>query len=196
MLNEILNKIKNIKLKQIIYPLILIIFIAVAIIIFVISAKFLTNNINKAFRIDEEIAKLGLIELNVSGFDLVSKKLTLPPLPPPPPPPSPEPIKELPPPPPMIEDKASLKIAILNSTQTAGLAAGLRNELTKAGFLIEKVGDQKNIEATTLIKVKESKKNSNLINEIKDLVSKKYTPEIQTLEEESLYDLVIIIGKK
>lgn len=202
---ENLKNLKNLKLKQIVYPAA---FGAVAILAITFFAKtivFLSANINKALKIEDE--KSVLIQLNMADYSIVAKKLnvvvsnnTETAVSQPPAPvlattstamtatSTPETV---------LPVKSALKIAVLNSTKTEGLAAGLKKDLESAGFSVLKTANQSKTENTTLIKIKESVGSSALAKEISGLVKNKY-PLItnETLNEKSEYDIEIVIGKK
>lgn len=201
------EKIKNVKLKQMAYPVILGVFILITVFLFVSVAKFLSRNINKSFVTETEIQS-ELTKLDVPAFYRVAKKLGI----------NPETISsETPPAAPTVEttiettaeesttteskiiqkDKKSLRIAVFNSTNKIGLAAELKTNLTDVGFIVEKTSNQSPTEELTLLKVKENEQNSPAIGEIFKIVSQKYADvTIQKLEETETYDAIIVIGNR
>jgi hypothetical protein len=96
-----------------------------------------------------------------------------------------------------IENKKDLTIEILNSTATRGLAGVLKTTLENAGFVVITTGNQATIEPLTLIKVKASKNTyTTSLQELTTLVSKKYSPQQEMLDETSAVDIQIVIGTK
>lgn len=203
------EKIKRLKLKQIVYPVIMAAFIALNAALFIMTAKFLSANINKAFTVDEKTIEQETAGIDLPNYFIIAKKMKLPletetsaaqP--------TPETIniqetttiQETPQDNlvQMKKNKTDLKIQILNSTKTKGLAGELKDILTDAGFTVWQIGNQDETEKITAIKIKESKKNyDSSINELKTLISQKYAlEEMQTLEENAEYDIVIIVGEQ
>lgn len=197
--------IKKIKFKKVVYPVIFTAFIIAVIIFFIYSVKFLADAVDKAFVLDANSAESRMIKLDLDGFNLAARKLgiTI----------GQERVtsnEES-----VIEnqqtatttnetntaneanklDKTAVKIEILNSTKTAGLAGELKNILEADGFKIEKTGNTSPIRETTLIQTKESK--NDYLPLIKESVSKKYqASEDKSLVEGDIYDIIIIIGTK
>lgn len=66
---------KNIKLKKIIYPAILVIYCIVAVFLFFYATNFLAKNINAAFVIDESLVASREAKLDMTGLEAVGKKL-------------------------------------------------------------------------------------------------------------------------
>lgn len=88
-------------------------------------------------------------------------------------------------------------IAVINSTLTAGLAAGMQADLQAAGLEVQSVGNSKPVLENTVIKVKvEFNPNSSYLAEIKKIVSQKYDFTIEPLNYTSSNDIEIIIGNK
>ncbi|MEK9154835.1 MAG: LytR C-terminal domain-containing protein [Patescibacteria group bacterium] len=190
---------KKIKLKKVIYPIITLGILLIVAIVFAYSAKFLSHSINKALFLDSALAESLLIKLDLGKFNLIANKLSIE-------------INLVVPEKPQVEeaaipleeskkddiesaqlDKTAVKIAILNSTKTKGLAADLENFLITAGFLIEHTGNTSPLEASTVIKIKESKNNYKTL--IREAVSQKYQlAEDQILQESEENDIIIIIG--
>ena len=210
-MNNLLNKLKVIKAKQVIYPTIVCVFVAIVAIFFALSAKFLSTNINKAFITDKESEGSELVRLDLPNYFLIAKKLGLnvaieeEATPPPQPTPVVSPATTTIAPSstatsstaPTPEEKAALKIEVLNSTGVKGLGAAIAKLLQEAGFSAIKIGNQAIPEAITKVMAKEKISGSRAVAEIRNIVSKKYTPgETQALPEESSYDVVIVIGNK
>ena len=201
MKKEIFSKFKKIRFKQIIYPLIITIFIILLIILLFSSIKFLSQNINRIFSSNTEAFNSQLLKLELDKFYFVAKRLgisieqetaieTTPT-----PTPTIEPTTEPTPTPTPVElDKTSLKISVLNSTTTQGLAKTLKTSLEADGFSVQNTGNVSPPKENTIIKIKESKKIYS--QSIKDVVSEQYAlGEDETLEENNVYDVIIVIGK-
>jgi len=89
------------------------------------------------------------------------------------------------------------KIDIINSTTKSGLAATLKDKLQSAGFYVLKTGNSKPAETQTIIKIKNSYlANINYIDSIKKIVAGSYDYVSQTLDESADHDIEIIIGSK
>jgi hypothetical protein len=202
-----LKKLKGLEWRNFLYPLISGIFFLLIVGLSFSVLQFLSKNLNKAFSVNEAAVQLQLVRVNRDnlvvaakklGIELVSEQPTLPPPEPPPPPesveqPLEETLEEA-----LEEDKTLLKIQVLNSTKTTGLAGLLKEELLNAGFLVENTGNFSTIQELTQVKIKEEKAASfpASVDELKQIVSEKYTldEEAQNLEPDSPYDIVIIIG--
>lgn len=74
-LEKLLRQLKTVGIKRAIYPTLTSFFIIVLIALMILSARFLANNIDKAFRLDEKVLQAQLIRLNLDGFAKVAKKL-------------------------------------------------------------------------------------------------------------------------
>lgn len=203
------EKIKRLKLKQVVYPAIITVFITINVVLFAVTAKFLSSNINKAFTVDEKTIEQKTTGIDMSNYFIIAKKMKLPietETPAAQPTPETTDIQEATTtqedqqenPVQVEENKTDLKIQILNSTKTKGLAGELKDILTNAGFIVGQTGNQEKTEKITAIKIKESKKNyDSSISELKTLISQKYAPgETQTLEENAEHDIVIVIGEQ
>ena len=206
---KILSKLKDVKLAKFVYPSISGLFIITALALFVFSANFISKHINKALS-DGDVSG-GLLSLNKDGFEPIKKKLnikieenvapqeTAPVLnnenasttevssasstPP-------EATKvEITP-----EEKLALKISVLNSTKTSGLAAGLKKILEESGFVVGKTGNTSPVLTETVIKIKKGKEKYK--DSIVSAISAKYSVNgFPELPENDPYDIVIIIGK-
>jgi hypothetical protein len=216
---ELAQKIKNSQWKKLIYPAVSTVLLLLVVVFFLFGARFLSNALNKAFAVDQGIIESELTSVDFISLQLVAKKLGITIAPDPgaePETPSPEevpgetqpPAEEVPTepvdpppvePPPVIvpEDKTAVKIQVLNSTGTAGLAGGLRTDLQQAGFTAD-VGNTSPAEATTIIKAKAvvSASFPNSFAEIQQVVAQKYSAIEQVLEDSSPYDIVIVIGNQ
>lgn len=206
----------NFKFKKVIYPIIVAIFIIVGIFVFVYSVSFLSGAINKSFFVDNEIVESKMIKIDLDNLTKIASKLNIqlgetsisvfsssssssqfslstssvssastttsvssva----------SSSPIVEL--------NKKLVKISILNGTKTKGLAVGLKDIMTKDGFIISKTGNVTEVLGTTTIKIKIGKKD--YLPMIKESVFKKYrNVEDKEMDETGEYDIVIIIGGK
>ncbi len=74
-MNKILNKLKNIKPKQLVYPSIVGIVVALVAFVFVLSARFLAMNIDKSLVVDEQSATSGFVSIDLAGYAAVAKKI-------------------------------------------------------------------------------------------------------------------------
>lgn len=72
---EIIAKFKKIKLNQVIYPLIITIFIIIVIFLFISTTKFLSESLNKIFFLNEELLSSQLPKLDIENFNFVIQKL-------------------------------------------------------------------------------------------------------------------------
>ncbi len=209
MLNSILEKLKKMKIKRALYPAAILVFLLIILTIFLKTAEFLYKNINRPFSVNEAFLESQLTRINFGDYELLSKKLgfTFPVAPAPQLPeilPSPEVLpSEEPTSTPTTtefqteENKQDLKIAIFNTTLASGLASQLKEQLEEKGFLVQRIGNESPTLEQTTIQIKEAVKNSPFVEEIKQIVSEEYLlSEIQTLTEESEYDVLILIGQE
>lgn len=204
---KILNR-NNLKFKKIIYPAILGALIVAGILIFIYSIRFLSREINRSFFIDSKIIESKTVKVDRDNLKIISEKLgvrlgeadvsapssavssleqsssassTA------------SAIIQL--------DKTTLKISILNGTKIKGVAAGLKDIMTKDGFIVSKTG---NLEVSPplggetsklVIKIKNSRKD--YLPLVKESVLKKYaTIEDKEMDETGEYDIIITIGGK
>lgn len=193
----------KLKFKKIIYPLISGIIAIIIIIVFIYSVKFLAEAIDRVFAQDTEFLESHLIRLDMEKFNLVAKKLGI----------NQQPTTyDLQPTIDNLQqtatssqslvvgsqlslDKTAVKIKVINSTKTRGLAKELKTILEADGFLVNEMDTISPALATTTIKIKESKKNYNPL--VRESVSKKYPEaEDKVLEEKENFDIIIIIGSK
>lgn len=194
MKKEIFSKLKKIRLKQIIYPSIITVFLVVVIILLISSIKFLSQNINKIFSPDTDISSSQLLKVDLDRFYFVAKRLgisiepeTAPPMTPP--------LQIEPAPPPAELNKTSLKISVLNSAKIKGLAKNLKDSLETEGFSVENIGNTSPSRENTIVKIKESKEIYASL--IKEVISQQYTlGDDEILGESENFDVIIIIGEQ
>jgi hypothetical protein len=92
-------------------------------------------------------------------------------------------------------DKASWKIAVINSTARAGLAGELKKRLEAAGYKVIKIGNQTPAESGTIIKLKTGlSASAPALVEINRIISEKYSAAVSDLAATSGYDIEIVIG--
>ena len=197
----------------------------IVVICFTFAAQFLSENLNKAFVVDEQSIDETLVKIDLENYYLVAKKAGItivvpnpeptPPLNPgPASPESPRGTEESPPttlapeaepatstqnPPPVIVpvEQASLNIRVLNSNSKQGLAGDLKNDLVSAGFLTVSTGNSPPPQPMTLISTKNDRVSDRLTAKLKQIVSQKYdVGEIGTLAETDAFDVRIVIGLK
>ncbi len=185
-------------IQKTVCPVVALIFIIIASFVFIKTISFLSDNINKAFIINEVAIENGVLKLDMENYDLIRKKFNLPQfIEPTPATPS---VEDTPPTAPQSSElkieKSSLSIKILNGAGISGLAGQLKNRLTQAGYSVSEIGNSPSLENTT-IQIKSSQKtNEELINEITQIVSERYVPQMgPDLTEEDAYDIIIMIGK-
>lgn len=208
MIKNFLAKLKGIKLKQLIYPTILGTSCVIALLLFIVSARFLSRNLNRVFSVDIDQAQAELTKVDLEKFTRVAKKLGIEVK-------MPEPVLQEEPLPepaaasasaeadqilepeteaPIVLNKTLLKIVVLNGTNQKGLAAGLKTLLEQNGFVVERLGNSEETQEETTISTKESKKEYGSL--LKEIVSQKYgLGADEVLEEDKEYDALIIIGK-
>src|SRR3989344_1286116 len=220
--NTIVNKLKSIKARGTLYPSIVAVFILIVVICFTFAAQFLSENLNKAFVVDEQSIDETLVKIDLENYYLVAKKAGItivvpnpeptPPLNPgPASPESPRGTEESSPttlapsapsdggesnPSPIITpvEQALLNIRVLNSTSKQGLAGDLKNDLINAGFLTVSTGNSPPAKPMTLISIKNGRVSAELVAELKQIVSQKYdVGEIGTLAEDDAFDVRIVI---
>jgi hypothetical protein len=209
--------------ESVIYFLVFVLYTAMVVLVFIYATKFLSTNINIALSTpasSEINAKYG--QLDLENYALVANKLglkksapvnqevTLPntvletstpieitts---------SPENLITATPTPPIINPAITPEITevkptivINNSTNTAGLAAQLKNKLIAAGYQVIRTGNIKPSVATTVIKSKTSlNQDSKYLIDIKKIVDINYDFNLETLAANSDHDIEIIIGNK
>ncbi len=200
---RIIESLKNLKIKDVIYPGIFAFFIIIVAVIFFISTRFISQNINKVFSTE---GGEGVQALDLARYTLIAKKLGLTintpsentgqaiVETPAPIPPSPE-IPTLATTTIPVLDKQALTIMVKNSTAKVGAASALAKKLKDAGFSAPKTGNEKVSTAVTTILVKESKRDYAplLLSEVSKLYGDAITA---TTSESALFDATIIIGGK
>lgn len=197
--------IKGITWKKVFYPTLISIFALIIIVLFIFSVRFISKSINRVF-INEESIEGQLPRLELDSYLPVAKKLGIP-------------INTFEPSQELgdeflaepqihtpsdssatssqdtIDNIQSLKIAIYNSTDVLGLAQNLKNILKEKGFEVTETGNTEKTGDYTLIKIKESKKDS--LAEVKTIVGEHYNiGESPFLSEDNGFDVIIIIGDK
>ncbi|GEM_PF-6198628 len=194
------NKLKNVKARQAVYPLIIVVFTAIVVVLFAYSARFLSAELNQALSVDEKSIDATLTRIDLAGYAVVGKKLGIV-------------IQEAanaPPPPapaetsvpgaasstsPNATSTQSIKIQILNSTKDAGAATRLSALLKKNGFSDIATGIQSKEEKTTLIKIKLGEENTAVIGQLSAVMAvTKYKAVTSTIDEANPYGVVIVIG--
>ncbi len=195
-IKKLIDSVSEIKLKDLIYPGIIILFIIAVSILFFVATKFIADNIDTAFSGDEGA---GSSSLNMQNYTLVAKKLgitvettkevaTVPELPAVPSAPPATTTTQV------LNNKA-ITINILNSTAKGGVAGALAQSLELAGFAKAKTGNEKTLYATTTVAIKESM--SALSQSLLEIVRKTYPDAVSaTAPETALFDVVITIGTK
>ncbi len=212
---KILSRLKEIKIRGLIYPSISGLFILIALMLFIFSANFISKHINLALEGGE--APGSILSLNKSDFEPIKNKLNI----------EINESAEVNQAPAQVnapietkttatetlpientgtttissapeaitpEERASLKISVLNSTKTSGLAAVLKKVLEESGFVVEKTGNTSPALTETVIKIKKGKEKYKDI--LVQAVSTKYSvSNFQEIPESDLYDIVVIIGK-
>ncbi len=218
---NLFNKLKASPWKKYVYPLISSIVLIVVLSLFLSAVRFLSSNFNKIFLIDQTAIEAQMTKLDQVNFDLAAKKLNIKVSEQAPTPPAQEPAPETqepesptppattpeilgpaaptptPAPAPAPEVKTELKIQVLNSTKTSGLAGTLKTELEQAGFTAT-TGNSTPVLPATLIKIKAGKKTAypTSLAEIRQVVDAKYEITEEVLEETNAQDIIIIIGSK
>ncbi|MFZ2310123.1 MAG: LytR C-terminal domain-containing protein [Patescibacteria group bacterium] len=216
------KKLKSINKEGLIYALIFVLYAAILILVFISATKFLSKAINVALSDPAGSAieaKYG--QLDLENYALIAKKLGLQKSTPANPviilpavileasstpeiaTTSPELISTMIKPeitipiiePQIIEVKP--KIVVINSTIKSGLAAQLKNKLETAGYSVIRTGNSKPSLASTVIKIKNGfNPDSNYLSEIKKIVDINYDFVLDTLADNSDYEIEIIIGNK
>lgn len=193
------------QLKDLEYPLMLIVFILIILALFFTAARFLSTNINSAISSpDETLIQAQLTHINVEDYDRVRVKLQLPaiqsstttatiPTATPTSTTTPQVTESQP-----TESKSIFSVAIFNSTKKPGIANTVKNDLTAAGFTITKVGNRSIQEPQTLVQIKDRvQASSATLDEILSILGKRFTiGDPQILESTSPYDIVVTIGAK
>lgn len=196
-IKNIQNKLSKISKRDLIYPGVIIVFFIIISIIFYVSVKFLTKNINDAFWGGSEVSTT---LLNTENYNIIAKKLnietsnkntntsTLNNVS------HAEEVETQQPSSPII-DKNSVTITILNSTTKAGLAGALATQFKSIGFEQTTAGNESKAYTTTTIRIKESIATigPTIIEEVKKTYP---NTTIETAPETADFDVTIIIGSK
>ena len=187
------KKIKELQWKKLIYPAIGSVGIFIVLICFAYTVNFLSKNINHIFVPESEELHDPATNIDMNKLNLIANKLGI----------TFQKVVEEKPiiaEEPVIapEIKTELKIQVLNSTKTSGLAGSLKTELEQAGFADVQTGNSSPTEVATIIKIKTAtaEKYPNSIIELKTIVGSKYQPTDQNHPDEDAFDIVIIIGAK
>lgn len=198
---HIVESLKKMNVKDVIYPGILAFFIIMVAIIFFIATRFISQNINKVFSTEGSGSAHAL---DLARYTLIAKKLGLTirtssedagaetsmiPAPIALPKEAQTPATITPP----ILNKQALTIMIRNSTAKAGAASTLAKNLKDAGFSTPTTGNEKTSYAVTTIFVKKSKDDYAplLLAEVR----KRYgDAKTATTSESAPFDATIIIG--
>jgi len=189
------------KPRDLIYPGVVLLFVIIVLVLFSLSTKFITNNINKAFSGD---AGGESRTLNMDNYILVAKKLGI------------EvdrnkSVSTAVEPSPLLAitttatttatttmtdvRKEDLTLEILNSTTKSGVASALSKKLTAAGYSPAALGNQKKLLPNTTILIKESK--ASFGPAILEEVKKVYGGATATTTTETAdFDVTIVIGTK
>lgn len=197
---KLIKTVRGMTWRATLYPALVSIFAITIVILFILSANFISKNINRVF-VTEEDAASGLTRLDTVNYLPVAAKLGIPTG-------NPdvtqkmEVLKETALPTETVNtatstaiNKASLKIAVYNGTNTAGLASSLKKLLETSGFVVTETGNKKKESDLTIIKIKESKKSA--LTELQNALKGHYaTGNSLTLDESSAFDVVIVIGGK
>lgn len=211
---KILSKLKEIKVRKLVYPSISGLFILAALTLFVLSANFISKHVNRA--LDDGEFSGNILSLDKSGFEPVGKKLNIRinesaaiPLEATASEQSPA-IETTPaqdtatsteatsttPAVPSVtaEEKLALKISVLNSTKTSGLAAGLKKVLGDAGFSVGNTGNTSPTIDGVALKIKPGKEKFK--ESLVSAISAKYSSiNFQEIPDSDSYDVIVIIGK-
>jgi|GEM_PF-2657730 hypothetical protein len=101
-------------------------------------------------------------------------------------------------PPPVVvpaPERSAVRISVLNSTKTAGLAGKMKNALIGAGFTAVITGNQSPVLATTVVRAKSSL--GALGDEIRNIVgAQQYQFNAEEIDPANENDVIIIIGNR
>lgn len=193
----IIDMLKTIRGKDLVYPGIFFVFLVIVGIVFYSATHFISQNISNIFSTQGATNTKGL---ELERYQLIAKKLNIQVVVPSESGdavPSPEATVATPEQAtikPEVLDKAALLITITNSTTKPGLASLLAKDITAAGFTAPKTATQKNTIATTTLILKESKKSFALF--LLPVISAKYpSVTLATTTESAANDALIIIGR-
>lgn len=190
--NSFRESLKKIKLQDVVYPGIFLIFFGIVIILFFFSTQFISKNINKGFYSEGNSTAEAL---NLEQYKLVAKKLgivvnvpkegevTT--------------IKVTPPVETVVTtiDKKAISIIVKNSTTKSGIATTLAKAIEDAGFNKPKTGNEATFYATTTVMIKVDQKD--IESQLLDVVHKSYPEAIATTTVNTgVYDAIVVIGVK
>jgi len=203
---EIKKLLGKIKFKELVYPAITVSFFAIVIISFVLDIGFITQNINKVFYVpDSSEIESRMVRVDMENFYVVARKLGINVSAPSqqqevvqpvvPQEQQPQPVEPVAPVVPVVE-KAILKISVLNTTTTKGLAAIVKKDLETAGFTVAETGNQTPALEATQIKVKSAVNGSDTIKELAQVVTTKYPSATVVADDTIAVDVVVLIGAK
>lgn len=188
----------NKKITKYIYPSITVFVILVIISVFVFSALFITRSIDAAL-ISEQESQTKDLQIKMQALEAAKQKLSLENLD--------IPInisttteitvsttsveEEK-----ITENKTLLSLAVLNSTGISGKAGELAKLINTSGFKVSFTGNAKKLEPTTVIQIKETSKKMfrESLKELFSVVRSRYSVVESTLEDNSEYDAIVIIG--
>lgn len=193
---SIIESLRKIKSRDLIYPGLFILFFIIVIIVFFFAMQFISKNINKAFSPEESAPSQAL---DIEKYKLVAKKLNM----------SVSPIDNVVVAPAEVPttqavatstpiatlNKKDITIMIKNSTSKKGVATALAKTLEDAGFATPKTGNEQKLYSTTTILLKESR---NIYQSILLEAVRKTYPDaiITTTPETSAVDATVIIGAR
>lgn len=192
---KIIKSLKEVRPKDLIYSGILVFFMIIVGILFFISTRFISQNINKVFS-SEGAESVQVLDL--ARYQLVAKKLGITATTPP----SEGVVTEVAPekeavsaPGITVLDKRAITIAVRNSTTKKGVAGTLAKALEDAGFATPTTGNEKTPYAKTTILIKESKYDYAPL--LLETVLASYPGATATTTAENApFDATIIIGKE
>lgn len=190
---KIIESLKKVHPKDLIYSGVLTFFMIVVAVVFFLSTQFISQNINKVFT--TEIGE-GVQVLDLARYQLVAKKLGITVTTPSENvvPTEVTPPKETTPTPAIATlDRHAITIAVRNSTTKRGVAGALAKLLEDAGFSTPTTGNEKTPHETTTVLIKESK--YDYAAPLLEVVLGTYPKAIATTTTENApYDAMIIIG--
>lgn len=190
--NSFRESLKKLKLQDVVYPGIFLIFFGIVIILFFFSTQFISKNINNVFYSEGNSTAEAL---NLEQYKLVAKKLgivvnvpkegevTT--------------IKVTPPAETVVTtiDKKAISIIVKNSTTKSGIATTLAKAIEDAGFNKPKTGNEATFYATTTVMIKADQKD--IESQLLDVVHKSYPEAIATTTVGTgVYDAIVVIGVK
>lgn len=207
MKEKIKKTFSNLRWQDMMYPLISLFFLIVLIVIFFMTVRFLYTHIDSALSLDTG-EEPSLLRIDMENLAVVAHKLSIPirsasETPPEQTAPLIPEAKETPvenneptaAPTATTPDRASIRIAVYNSTATSGLAGKLKSALLLEQFVVAEVGNKTPAIETTLIQTKSSL-DASLRSAIVAIISKSYTISTETLPADSAFDVIVIIGAK